>query len=43
MCTDSNSEKTIFSAETESAVHEARDIISGKIKAKAYTDLDEMI
>ena len=32
-----------FNAETEAAIREARDITSGKIKAKSYSSLQEMI
>jgi DNA-damage-inducible protein J len=31
-----------YNAETEAAMQEARDIMSGKIQAKAYTSLEEM-
>jgi DNA-damage-inducible protein J len=32
-----------YNAETEAAIQEARDIMSGKIQAKTYSSLQEMI
>ena len=32
-----------YNAETEAAMQEARDIMSGKIKAKSYSSVDEML
>lgn len=32
-----------YNAETEAAMQEARDIMSGKIKAKSYNSVDEML
>ena len=32
-----------YNAETEAAIQEARDIMSGKIKAKSYNSVDEML
>lgn len=42
MCTDETPEELRFNAETEAAIQETCDIIGGKIKAKTYTDIDEM-
>ena len=32
-----------YNAETEAAVQEARDIMSGRIEAKSYNSVDEML
>jgi DNA-damage-inducible protein J len=32
-----------YNAETEAAIQEARDIMSGKVSAKSYTNVDTMI
>ena len=32
-----------YNTETEAAIQEARDIMSGKIKAKSYNSVDEML